>query len=767
MTNLIKRHRPLAVAGLSFLILIMAGCHTNPQKQKLEFVASGDKYMAAHDIQNAIIEYRRALKIEPHSAETQYKLGQAYFANRQSREAFLAYRKATESNPDYLPARLALGQFSLLGGHFDDAMTTAQAILQKDPGNKEAQILLADAYAGKKNLPEGTKALEKLVQQYADYVPGYLNLGLFYLAQGKPEAAKGQFEKAVTIDPKSVEARKAMAAYYALNKDLTKAEQEYRAAVDTNPDSVEARQMLASFYAGQGRFSEAEPLYKDIVRLQKNSAESRFSLGNFYLNQGRTDDARKIDTEISKDSPSFMLARLQLAELDLREHKYDLADQVLGQILKDSPKQYQALILAAQVSLNRKDPQKAIQQLETAEKYEPNLPVLHYWKGIAYLGQDNLDRAQSSFERAIGIKPQNAADIAIQYEAQLKLAGLMLDKGLPDAAVAHAQKAMQDAPNLPQAHLLAGRAYYDLRNFTEAEKAFQKYAELQPDSPQGPLRLGAVHFMQRRYDIAQKEFEKSLALNPKQTDALNGVVTVYRAKGQNDKAIERIRQQIAQVETADIYNLLAKTYLDLGQTEPAEKSLKRALELDPQNYNTCALFGALYLRQHSLDKAVAEFEAALRVNPRQVGAWTVLGMIEKERGDFDKAKHAYQKALEIDPNAGIAANNLAWLYCEQGGDLDVALDLARRARQAFPKSSMVSDTLGWIYCKRQLYDSAIPLLEEAVRDEPKNGEFRFHLAASLLGAGKKDQGRSELNAALKLDANLRKRQDVQKALGQL
>jgi tetratricopeptide (TPR) repeat protein len=417
-------------------------------------------------------------------------------------------------------------------------------------------------------------------------------------------------------------------------------------------------------------------------------------------------------------------------------------------------------MLAAQVSLGRKDPAKAIQQLETAQKSEPNNPALHYWEGVAYRAQGNLDLAQQSLEQAIGLN-QHYTD------ANLALADLMFAKGLSDSALAYAQQALQQDQNRAEAHLLAGKGYYNLRKFDEAEKEFQKFVEMQPNSPQGPLRLGAVHLMQRRYDIAQKDFEKSLTLNPKQDDALNGVVTIYRLKGQNDKAIARIRQQIAVVETADIYNLLAKTYLDLGQTDPAEKSLKRALELDPQSYNTCALFGTLYMRQNALDKAAAEFEAALQVNPRQVGAWTVLGMIEKQRGDFDKAQQAYQKALAIDPNAGIAANNLASLYCEGGGDLDAALDLARRARQALPKSPVVSDTLGWVYYKRQLYDSAIPVLQEAVRDEPKNGEYRFHLAASLLGAGKKQQAQTELNTALKLNNDLRKRPDVQQVLSQL
>jgi Flp pilus assembly protein TadD len=181
------------------------------------------------------------------------------------------------------------------------------------------------------------------------------------------------------------------------------------------------------------------------------------------------------------------------------------------------------------------------------------------------------------------------------------------------------------------------------------------------------------------------------------------------------------------------------------------------------------LLTTLYTREKSLDKAIAELEVATRLSPRQAGAWTVLGMLYKEQGDVEKATLAYKKALEIDPAAAIAANNLAWIYCEreQGGDLDAALDLARRARQALPNLSTVSDTLGWIYCKRQLYDSAVPLLQEAVRNEPQNGEYRFHLATSLLGAGRKLQAQEELNTALKLNDGLRKRPDVQKVLGQL
>ncbi|MEO5936848.1 MAG: tetratricopeptide repeat protein, partial [Terriglobales bacterium] len=126
-----------------------------------------------------------------------------------------------------------------------------------------------------------------------------------------------------------------------------------------------------------------------------------------------------------------------------------------------------------------------------------------------------------------------------------------------------------------------------------------------------------------------------------------------------------------------------------------------------------------------------------------------------------------ENALEMEPNSGVAANNLAWLYAEKFNDIDKALEMARRAKVAMPESPNVSDTLGWIYHRRQLFEMAVPLLQEAVKRDPKQPEYQVHLAASLLGQGKKDQAKSTLSSALKLDANLRNREDVKKLMSEL
>jgi len=482
-------------------------------------------------------------------------------------------------------------------------------------------------------------------------------------------------------------------------------------------------------------------------------------LANFYFRTGKGHEGRKVDEEIARDDPSFLPARLQLAELALAQQKYDDADRVVSSILKDRPKEPQALTLQARISLARQKPQKAVQDLENAQRLEPNLPALHYWKGVAYRQQGNLDLAENSFQRALSLDEHSV-------EAQIALAGLALDRGQADAALRYAQVVLQENPNQPEAHFLAGSAYLNLKDFSKAEAELQQVIRLRPNSPQGFMRLGYVYLAERHYDAAQKQFEQSLSLNPKQLDAMTGLVAAYRRQGQNDKAIARIRQQIAQGETAALDELLGGTYADLGQFGPAEQSLKRALELDPQNFSTYALLGDLYFRQKAIDKAIAEFQQAVRVNPKSVGAWTVLGMLHDKMSQSELAEKDYQSALAINPNAAVAANNLAWLYCEQGGDLDKALELARRAKEVLPNVPNVSGTLGWIYYKRQLYDSAIPLLQEAVRQQPKNADFRFELAASLQGAGKKVQAREELDVALKLNPSLERDEDYKRIFGQ-
>ena len=87
------------------------------------------------------------------------------------------------------------------------------------------------------------------------------------------------------------------------------------------------------------------------------------------------------------------------------------------------------------------------------------------------------------------------------------------------------------------------------------------------------------------------------------------------------------------------------------------------------------------------------------------GRWS--GCCSKSQGKRDEARKSYEATVNGPENAPVAANNLAFIYAEQGTNLDVALQLATSAKQGLPDDPSVDDTLGWIYYKKDMPSLAV------------------------------------------------------------
>jgi Flp pilus assembly protein TadD len=127
----------------------------------------------------------------------------------------------------------------------------------------------------------------------------------------------------------------------------------------------------------------------------------------------------------------------------------------------------------------------------------------------------------------------------------------------------------------------------------------------------------------------------------------------------------------------------------------------------------------------------------------------------------------YQASLAQNAHDPIAANNLAWVYAEQGENLDMALSLATQAKQMAPEMTAVNDTLAWIQYKKGNYRVSVSLAEDAVKRQPENPDFRYHLGMALTGVGEKDRAKTELQKALQLKLGGQDAQDAQKTLASL
>lgn len=747
--------RHAAVAAI-LIAICLTGCKKSPEKVRAESLARAAAFMQQEQYGNAIIEYKNAIKADPKSPELYSLLGDAYMKDTEYREAYLSFERVLQLSPGDYKAQLAIGQVLLRSGMNDDALQLAKELASTHPEVPEARMLLANAYQAKGMNALAIDELKSLLASQPRLTAAHINLGMFYASAAKRDLAEAELQKALQLEPQSFDARKALAALYINTGRMADAEKVYQAAVANAPSSPGALLTLADFYILTKRPAEAEQLYQRVVALQNNSVPARFALARFYVAQGRFEDARRLDEAIAAEKQDFIPARVQLAELALNSGDLAKAAQLTALLLQTQQRNTDVQILNARILLKQRKPQRAIEVLESVIK-QGNLPAAHFLLGVAYNQLGNVERASNEMQVAVSIDPAMA-------DAYVGLGEIMLNRNQPKAAMEYAQLAMQHSPNRTDVLVLAGSAAANMHNLALAEKFLQAYSAAVPNSADGYNRLGNLRLIQKRDSEALAYYEKSLAVAPRNYGALDGIASTLVRKGDRGAAVARVQAVLSQGETPELLSLAGKIYLEVGNQQAAEDVLKRALQHSSEIYAPYVQLGGLYARSQRLPEAINYFNSAVKMRPGDIASWTMLGMLYQQTGDLQKAENSYTHALDIEPNAGVAANNLAWLYADHMNDMDKALELARRAKVALPNVPNVSDTLGWIYAKRKLNDMAIPLLMEAVKGEPGHAEYHYHLAVALMQSGKKAAARGEMSSAIRLDSSIRGRDQARDIL---
>ena len=139
------------------------------------------------------------------------------------------------------------------------------------------------------------------------------------------------------------------------------------------------------------------------------------------------------------------------------------------------------------------------------------------------------------------------------------------------------------------------------------------------------------------------------------------------------------------------------------------------------------------------------------------------GMLYEARGDRPRARQTYEAIVAADSRAGIAANNLAWIYAEEG-KLDDALRLARIAQQELRRRPEGEDTLGWVYLQKGQASDAIAAFSRAIERAPNNALYHYHLGLAYLRGGDTERGRAELKRALTISPDFNGADDARRRL---
>jgi tetratricopeptide (TPR) repeat protein len=367
-------------------------------------------------------------------------------------EAIAAHKQAIALAPNSAELRAELAGLYARNDRGTEALEMAQAALERDPNNQEANKILGTIYAA---LSEQRQAIRK-----GDNPAEYSARAIAALEKARRD---GTFD---------------------LNLDL----------------------MLGRLYAQTGDFDKALPLLRHVVDDQPGYQEGALLLAAAQESAGHADDAIGTLERTLQVNPDFYRGQLRLAETYERAERWPQAAQGFERALalnaKNTsliPRRAVALINAGQAAEARSILQKLIDGSATPD------PAMVYLLAEAQRADHDLPAAEATARKLLAARPDDVRALHVlsliqQERGDVKAAeGTLRDLVTRDPQDANALNSL--------GYLLAERG----DRLDEAVQLLQRALKIDPGNPSFLDSLGWAYFQQGRLDQADQPLTQAAA----------------------------------------------------------------------------------------------------------------------------------------------------------------------------------------------------------------------------------------------------------------
>jgi tetratricopeptide (TPR) repeat protein len=755
------RKRYIVSIVMAMLLAVLVGCTRNPDAAKRKYVESGMKYMDEKKYDSAIIQFKKALQVDPRWAEAHYQLGEAELTQQHWAAAFKEFSVAIDQDPNHVKAHLAIGTMWWQARKYTEAEEHARFVVEHDPTSVDGYMLLGNILLGQKKAQEAIDMYTKAAAIKPNDPGAYLNRGVAYASLKQDGAAEEDLRKAITVDPKSMPPYYALANFYMAKGDPKKSEEVLRSAIQNASANDPAPYLrLAGLMLRQGHKAEGEQVVQQLREKQASSALVAAAIGDYYLASRDSQNAiREYQRGLNLDPKNTDL-QLRLLETMISSGQIDDATKLTDRLLKENPGDIMARITHARLLAIKGNTTEAITTLREVIKDAPENPQAHFVLGKVLHQTGDLAGAKSELQETLKRQPENQM-------ALYALAETYRDSRDYDTAREYAAR-MQKLNDNPSVHFLNATIDIGARDYPAALTELNEVQKSVTTDPLLYLNYAIVYAGQKKYAEAEREFQTALKIYPQYDAAMGDYVGMMFATNNPAKAVALAAQYAAaNPNRTQAHFLYGSALATTKKFDQAIEEFQKVIQIDPSALMAYIHIGQIYELTNRPDDALNAYQKALQIQPKSPLANNYLGNLYVRRGDLKNAGKYFQTALNENAHDPVAANNLAWVYASEGENLDMALSLATQAKQIAPNLEGINDTLAWIQYKKGNYHVSVTLAEDAVKSRPEKADYRYHLGMALMGAGEPVRAKAELQKALLLNLKGADAEQAQKTLASL
>ena len=322
-----------------------------------------------------------------------------------------------------MQAKNQLAVLRLARGQVDEAAALVGEVLKDNPKDAAALQTRGIIALDKGQGLAAVNDFRIIVQDQPQNHQAWLLLARAHLLNKETEQAKEKAKKALELKPDYLDARRFLYGLYLEAKDYDGAIQVIQGYLNFNDKDIFNLVSLGEVYAVKGDYQKARATFQKVIDLEPKNPEGYYQQARLSLTAKRQEEAVKFAQAALQQKPDYLPALKLLVAVYQEQKQPDKSLEVVRQSLKRSPDNPQLQQALGEVLLAQKQPQAAVAPLEEALKLNPNQTQALQLLAIAYNEQPDQEKVLRQLEERVAdpkTPPYYSLVLSMLYEQQQK-----------------------------------------------------------------------------------------------------------------------------------------------------------------------------------------------------------------------------------------------------------------------------------------------------------------------------------------------------------